>query len=267
MNRGQSLGGGAPGFLPLKVKKLTPLQTDQNNVIMNNKYSKNEVSMRKKFAFTLAEVLITLGIIGVVAAMTMPVLVEKYQKTETVSRLQKVYNILNNAMRLAEAEYSEYEYWDDPVVIGIEAYYQKYFKPYYKILKECNTYQDCGFDSNFPYKNLDDSQWGEALIWEGRRKAFITSDGMIINIIASGGAPVVKVDRITVDINGAAKPNKLGRDVFRFEGVPKKGVLPMFYDAEEDIVKEECSMSGPRGSSCAAKIMRDGWKIADDYPW
>ena len=238
MNRQQSLGGGgARGFLPLKGEN----------------------------SFTLAEVLITLGIIGVVAAMTMPVLVGKYQKTETVSRLQKVYNILNNAMRLAEAEHGEYEYWDDAVVIGAEAYYQKYFKPYYKILKECNTYQDCGFDSNNPYKNLDDSQWGESLIWEGRRKPFITSDGMLINIIASGGSPVVKTDRITVDINGSAKPNKLGRDVFRFVRVPKKGVLPLFYDAEEDVVNAECSGAG--GSSCAAKIMRDGWKIADDYPW
>ena len=43
----------------------------------------------KKFAFTLAEVLITLGIIGVVAAMTMPALVANYQKTVTVNRLKK----------------------------------------------------------------------------------------------------------------------------------------------------------------------------------
>lgn len=218
--------------------------------------------------FTLAEVLITLGIIGIVAALTMPVFVRKYKKTETVTRLQKAYNILNNAMRLAEAKYGEYEYWDDPVVIGAEAYYQKYFKPYYKIIKECNTYQDCGFDSNSPYKNLDDSQWGQSLIWKGHRVPFITSDGMIINIIASGGDPVVKSDEFTVDINGAAKPNKLGRDVFRLVRVNKKGVLPMFYDAEEDIINDECSLSNKgTGSSCAAKIMRDGWKIADDYPW
>ena len=195
----------------------------------------------------------------------MPVFVRKYKKTETVTRLQKAYNILNNAMRLAEAKYGEYEYWDDPVVIGAEAYYQKYFKPYYKIIKECNTYQDCGFDSNFPYKNLDDSQWGQSLIWKGHRVPFITSDGMIINIIARGGTPVAKSNEITVDINGAAKPNILGKDVFRFVRVSKKGVLPMLYDAEEDIINGECSLH--KASSCAAKIMRDGWKIADDYPW
>ena len=72
MNRQQSLGGGGPGFSPLKGKKLAHLQTDQNNVIMNNKYNRSEVSMRNKFAFTLAEVLITLGVIGIVGGLTLP---------------------------------------------------------------------------------------------------------------------------------------------------------------------------------------------------
>ncbi len=51
--------------------------------------------MRKKFAFTLAEVLITLGIIGIIAAMTVPNLVNKYQKNMTVSKVQKAYANIN----------------------------------------------------------------------------------------------------------------------------------------------------------------------------
>ena len=46
----------------------------------------------KKFAFTMAEVLITLGVIGVVAAMTLPPLIENYQKTVWVKQLQKNYS-------------------------------------------------------------------------------------------------------------------------------------------------------------------------------
>lgn len=45
-----------------------------------------------KKGFTLAEVLITLGIIGVVAAMTLPTLVQKYQDKADHSHLQKVYS-------------------------------------------------------------------------------------------------------------------------------------------------------------------------------
>lgn len=51
-----------------------------------------------KKAFTLAEVLITLGIIGVVAAITIPGLITKYQKLATVVKLKKVYSQLNQVM-------------------------------------------------------------------------------------------------------------------------------------------------------------------------
>ena len=44
-----------------------------------------------KFAFTLAEVLITLGIIGVVAAMTIPTLMQKYYEKQTVAKLKETY--------------------------------------------------------------------------------------------------------------------------------------------------------------------------------
>ena len=49
---------------------------------------------QRKVAFTLAEVLITLGIIGVVAAMTMPSLIQNYQKQEMAAKVKKVYSVL-----------------------------------------------------------------------------------------------------------------------------------------------------------------------------
>ena len=51
----------------------------------------------KKAAFTLAEVLITLGIIGVVAAMTMPSLIQNYQEKATVTKLKKCYSLVSQA--------------------------------------------------------------------------------------------------------------------------------------------------------------------------
>lgn len=48
-----------------------------------------------KKAFTLAEVLITLGIIGVVASMTMPSLISKYQERVFVERLKQTYSIFS----------------------------------------------------------------------------------------------------------------------------------------------------------------------------
>ena len=57
-----------------------------------------------KFAFTLAEVLITLGIIGVVAAMTIPTLMQKYYEKQTVAKLKETYSILSQALKSASQE-------------------------------------------------------------------------------------------------------------------------------------------------------------------
>uniref|UniRef100_UPI0040289A2A prepilin-type N-terminal cleavage/methylation domain-containing protein n=1 Tax=Candidatus Scatousia sp. TaxID=3085663 RepID=UPI0040289A2A len=67
--------------------------------------------MRYK-AFTLAEVLITLGIIGIVASMTLPTLVGKYKKVQTISQLKKTYTVLNQAFRHSEADNESSLYWN-----------------------------------------------------------------------------------------------------------------------------------------------------------
>lgn len=70
----------------------------------------------KKSAFTLAEVLITLGIIGVVAALTITSLVTRYQKKQTVVQLKKAYSRLLNAFETAEAEYGPISSWPETYI-------------------------------------------------------------------------------------------------------------------------------------------------------
>lgn len=66
-----------------------------------------------KLAFTLAEVLITIGVIGVVAAITIPTLVTSYQKRMTVNRLKASYSKLAQALEAASDDYG-------PVRMGFE---------------------------------------------------------------------------------------------------------------------------------------------------
>ena len=61
-------------------------------------------SNQRKIAFTLAEVLITLGIIGVVAAMTMPALIANYKNKELAVRAKRTYSLISQAIKLYEAE-------------------------------------------------------------------------------------------------------------------------------------------------------------------
>ena len=95
--------------------------------------------------FTLAEVLITLGIIGVVTALTMPTLIKNYQKHETVNRLKETYSILYQAVRMSETENGLLETWEIPNSNGFnantytygKAFFEQYLKPYLKVAKEC----------------------------------------------------------------------------------------------------------------------------------
>lgn len=68
----------------------------------------------KKAAFTLAEVLITIGIIGVVAAITLPGLITSYQKNATAVKVEKFYSMINQAVRLSMVDNGEPESWDLP---------------------------------------------------------------------------------------------------------------------------------------------------------
>lgn len=74
---------------------------------MNN----NSIFYSKR-GFTLAEVLITLGIIGIVAAMTMPSLIAEHREKKTVAQLKKTYSTLQQAYLIAISKHGEPESWE-----------------------------------------------------------------------------------------------------------------------------------------------------------
>ena len=65
-----------------------------------------------KRAFTLAEVLITLGIIGVVAALTIPTLISNHRANVTMQKLKKFYSSMSQAQLMAINDYGEVQNWD-----------------------------------------------------------------------------------------------------------------------------------------------------------
>ena len=107
----------------------------------------------KKFAFTLAEVLITLGIIGVVAAMTMPTLVANYQKTVTVNRLKKAYSVMSNAFVTSQDENGDMNTWGMNNIGSVSDGYRNVIPPFLKnyIIKYLDVSNDCGFDCPAQY--------------------------------------------------------------------------------------------------------------------
>lgn len=174
-------------------------------------------------AFTLAEVLITLGIIGVVAAIILPSLMNKTNDKETVTALKKVYSTLSSAYNLAVQDNGIVDSWTigaDWSAAGAQNI-SNYLTPYLNVTNDCGTVgTSCA--PNFKYKLLSGSDWINF--------TSTTSEAKVD--LANGAILYFSAYRITnffgliyVDINGFSKPNQCGVDTFLFS-ITKNGIIP-----------------------------------------
>lgn len=225
----------------------------------------------RRCAFTMAEVLITLGIIGIVAAMTLPALIGNYQKKVLATKLKKTYTILSQQFIRTQLDNGDFDTWPKEGNIDIEEYFNIYYKPYFNGVNMCKYAKDCGYSSEFPWRNIDDSKINWGLQSNNSRILFQLNDGTTVflprNTTDGAGNPIY-VNYFYVDINGAKTPNIVGHDVFTFMAVNKKGIMPQCYNRSYDYINANCSKTSTGNTNCcAAKIMADGWEIKDDYPW
>lgn len=173
----------------------------------------------KTKAFTLAEVLVTLSIIGVVAAMTLPTLVQKQQDKIMVNRLKKVYSELQQVYQSLSTEYGSPANWG---IGGTDKMrYVKLFSTKMKFTKICAPMQE-GCWYNGIVKNLNGANDANLLSRDIYSTA-VLSDGTTIafaEVPDSGCDDYDKNDRlcsqIVVDLNGFQKPNQNGYDIFHF---------------------------------------------------
>jgi len=230
---------------------------------------------KTKSAFTLAEVLITLVIIGIVATLTIPTAINKYQKEQTVSQLKQIYSQLNQAVRLAVPKYGEPSTWD--YSISTSEFFDRY-------LTNFVTVKELVYNANeVPYKGCNSNIENGLLIMKSGSKIKVLNSGAMIFTRTDNNN--VRRKGFVVDINGFKGPNKFGRDTFFFYLLGTRGEIVAFqWDDGTDIISidsypsreklkngpsiqnYQCNKNG-RGMWCAALIMADGWQIKDDYPW
>jgi len=223
----------------------------------------------------LAEVLITLGIIGVVAAITMPTLIAKHQKQVTVQRLKKVYSVLGQMVMRTYADngpVSDFLQTGETVDADkTKEFFETYWFPYFNepmVVKHL-----------YPRDLIYDIKGNSAGIsvytdYSVGRVLFSTQDGTIYNVWVMGWskndegnnvAQYTNNQLIYVDINGLKGPNRYGKDIFRF-----------FINFNNNVVKSDCDNyimtdinqnCNNSGICCSGKIIKDGWQITDTYPW
>ncbi len=225
---------------------------------------KNEKGV--KLGFTLAEALIVLAIVGVIAAFVIPLVITKSNTVQLVSALQKINNTFTNMANQAQTKENMQDW-------NFNSTTEEFVKEY--VLPNVNVAQDCGMTGAGCFaENYTASNTGTAKVDNDYYKLVLT-DGTAMAVKLTPGCtndnPSVCVDFI-VDVNSVNNPNKWGKDLFQYQILGNlSAVIPYGsfdrYDAdlkkwvfaEENDASSKCLTSDER--YCALKIINDGWEM------
>ncbi len=228
-----------------------------------------------KKAFTLAEVLITLGIIGVVAAMTIPGLISAHNKRTIETRLFKLHSTILQGIRMAQANsdgnFNLNNLEQDSVNVNgfswekSKAVFEEYFAPVFKVshrYKKGTVFTAYSADGTRRVSNID-----------GNSFIFSMIDGTIIGFVKAGNGEMFYIDVI---LNPGRKHPISGRDTF-FMKYASDGYGNFSYQTigtyDKEKFKEYCASKEARpayaiypSAFCTALIFKNNFKIPKDYP-
>lgn len=252
------------------------------------------MNYKSKFhkAFTLAEVLVTLGIIGVVAALTLPILTNKHQNSVALAGIKVAYAKINDGFLFMRSDenlddlrslsvfrnMTPETFQDESVQANLDEQMKKYFN-IVKSYKAGETCSECPVYVKMNGELADGGQYDYA--WRG-----FSSDGMIYFMHLSGPQEAANKGKIQsivtyffVDINGTKLPNKWGKDMFQY-ALAQNGMLYSAWGKELSEAMPESQtywgenssgcgspankdVSSSSGYACTARIIEKSWKI--DY--
>lgn len=209
-----------------------------SNAVKNIKESMSP----NRLAFTLAEVLIVIGIIGMIADMTIPTLISSTKKQETSVRIKKFYSTMSQAISLSEIDNDSSYYWtyvESGSSTDARTFFNKYFANYLEYTK---------FDDN-------------ATVY--------FNDGSTVHLYLGGCVDLV------FDSNGEKRPNEEAKDQFRFLFCSGSAAEAWFHSKDKTFgpygipsTREQALSSCQSNPAfCSALLSFDGWEFQSDYPW
>lgn len=237
-----------------------------------NTVIKKTTKLPQYIAFTIAELLIVIGIIGLIAEMTIPNLVNNYQKKVYVTQLQKSYSTLSSGFKqiLASTGCSDLPCTgiiyasSDTTIDGVES------SGAFSILKKCYATQTGCHD-----KMIYSLNGGPAWVPSDYYSILVFKDGSIVGL--SGLNTKCNVSNGTnqyantcgtynfIDVNGTKPPNMFGRDVFRFYITLYGNILPA--GSQNDSKWQHWGSASSYncingdGQACFERILEDGWDM------
>lgn len=218
----------------------------------------------RKSAFTLAEILITLGIIGIVAAMTIPTLMTKYAKQRTETQLKSFYSRINQTLKMSAAENGDIDGLIERKAYSYDEqveFLKQYIFPYMKHL----GYEDCTIsqtavcitliDGGLMWFSIDNNG-GDIAYWTDAKKF---SDGQ--------QSKNINRPRYHFSFQFAKYKNSSDKVVQSADFV--EPYVFMWDGTKEGLKKDTwaCVKGCTNCGYCTKMIQMNDWKIPDDYPW
>jgi len=194
-----------------------------------------ELTRSQKKGFTLAEILITLTVIGVVAALTIPTLLQNTNQAELKTALKREYANWTQAYLQLSAENGGIEaVFSGDGSASADANAMNAFLTKFSYIKNCGSGMGCWYttaqkalDGSTLYENFDadfNNNYGKAILADG--SMIIMKDKVGICNFGTGDGPLNETCALFgIDVNGAKPPNTRGKDYFLF-WITKTGIYP-----------------------------------------
>ncbi|MDR1326934.1 MAG: type II secretion system GspH family protein [Heliobacteriaceae bacterium] len=220
-----------------------------------------------KRGFTLSELAVTLGILGIFAVLILPTFISNYKKHVIETRLKKFYSSMNNAITMSEVEHGDKKDWFCTNCCGIDCldYFNEYIGKYiYKL--EIESFNDSLADYIAGYFNdgsmfivkKDMRDW----FFYPESKNFDFKDFEHVNGLRKGLGTNFWIFNFAPTAVGNANLHNKGIEAY------KSGLGPDF--TRDDLLNGTGNnygcKSGQHKVYCTALIQYEGWKIPDDYP-
>lgn len=227
----------------------------------------------KFLGFSLAEMLIALAIVAIIAAITVPNIIASYQRQTFLTMLQKNYRELKDNLLILQSENYNKTFYQSLLSLqgrSVANTAGKFFigdtnnDPYYNIIKDCETTAQPCFAAS--YSNITGNTT-QAFSCNNGYNVILKSGTAMCIVPADGGQPA----KVHIDVNGQDNPNIGGRDMFTFYiyddySIDDKDITPdkikndTAETARNDLFTASC-LSSTIGEGCFGKILNDNWKM------
>ena len=185
--------------------------------------------------------MITLGIIGVVAALTLPTLINNHQEKVLESQYKKSRNIVSNGYMLMMSKNENFKVENLPIwnCYDLECV-SKEHKSVFSIVKDSAS----GLTADELPEEYKTKKQKIVSLWENAAYIYATTDGMVYGLSPDGSVGTGNINSFTIlaDVNGVKNPNTVKKDLYKFK-ISNNGKVS---DITDDLEKD-CSIENPAG--------------------